>query len=111
MEKDIQRLTENERYDLKRKQLEEEYKADMISTIENTLGILSTRQTIEDLKAENQRLKNELDKQIKDNRKLVKALKEYANTEPYVLKEDDWGKQCLDIRKIAKEVLKEVEEV
>ena len=60
---------------------------------------------------ENQRLKNELDKQIKDNRKLVKTLKVYANTEPYVLKEDDWGKQVLDIRKIAQDVLKEVEEI
>lgn len=104
-------ITQKERLDLTDKQVREEYLAYTTLAIEKTLGILSTRQTIEDLKAENQRLKNELDKQIKDNRKLVKALKEYANTEPYVLKEDDWGKQCLDIRKIAKEVLKEVEEV
>lgn len=35
------------------------------------------------LEAENQRLKNELDKQIKDNRKLVKALKMYADGDFY----------------------------
>jgi hypothetical protein len=33
--------------------------------------------------AENQRLKSELDKQIKDNRKLVKVLKEYADGDFY----------------------------
>lgn len=64
----------------------------------------------DEVEQQNTRLQSELDKQIKDNRKLVKALKMYANTEPYVLKEDDWGKQVLDIRKIAQDVLKEVEE-
>ena len=63
-----------------------------------------------DILDQNESLQSELDKQIKDNRKLVNALKEYANTEPYVLKEDDWGKQVLDIRKIAQDVLKEVGE-
>lgn len=71
-------ITQEERLDLTDKQVREIWQDNTISAIENTLGILSTRQTIEDFKAENEKLKNELDKQIKDNRKLVKALKKYA---------------------------------
>jgi sensor domain CHASE-containing protein len=65
---------------------------------------------IKEQKEDIKRLQAQLDREIHTNRKLVKALKEYANTEPYVLKEDDWGKQCLDIRKIAQKVLKEIGE-
>jgi len=107
-------ITQEERLDLTDKQVREEYQAYTISAIENTLGILSTRQTIEDLKAENQRLKNELDKQIKDNRKLVKALKEYANMSNwfvcylrhhFIFKKDNYK-----ANELAKETLKEIEE-
>ena len=65
-----------------------------------------------DILDQNTRLQSELDKQIKDNRKLVKALKVYANTEPYLLRENVLGnRQYLDVRKIAQDVLKEVEEI
>lgn len=60
------------------------------------------------LEAENQRLKNELDKQIKDNRKLVKALKEIADTETCT---EEYGLKCAyEFHKLAKETLKEVGE-
>lgn len=63
------------------------------------------------LEEQNKSLQAELDKQIKDNRKLVKALKVYANTKPYLLREDVFGnKQLLDIRKIAQDILKEIGE-
>lgn len=65
-----------------------------------------------EVEQQNTRLQSELDKKIRDNSKLVKALKVYANTEPYLLREDSLGnKHYLDIRKIAQEVLKEIEEV
>ena len=64
-----------------------------------------------DILDQNIRLQSELNKQIKDNRKMVKALNVYANTEPYLLRKDAFGnKQYLDVRKIAQDVLKEVEE-
>jgi hypothetical protein len=69
------------------------------------------KENIPALIQQNQNLQSELDKEIKKNSKLVKVLKIYADTEPYVLKENCFGKQCLDIRKIAQKVLKEVEEV
>ena len=61
------------------------------------------------LEAENQRLKNELDKQIKDNRKLVKALKEYGES-------DNWDLLLFEKEnvkygwRLARQVLKEIEE-
>jgi hypothetical protein len=63
------------------------------------------------LRKQNESLQAKLDKCVKDNKKLVKALKVYANTEPYLLREDSLGnKYYLDIRQRAKEVLEEVEE-
>jgi hypothetical protein len=59
---------------------------------------------------DNTALLQDRDKEIKKNSKLVKVLKVYANTEPYVLKENCFGKLCLDIRKIAQDVLKEIGE-
>lgn len=108
MEKDIQRLTQKERLDLTDKQVKEENLAYTISAIENTLGILSTRQTIDDLKAENQRLKNELDKHIKYNRKLVRAVKFALNflACPNVIDEDICNEQLAfdELRDVLKEV-------
>ena len=72
-------ITQKERLDLTDKQVREEYLAYTTSAIEKTLGILSTGKTIEDLKAENQRLKAQLDREIKINRKMKNALKEYAS--------------------------------
>lgn len=113
MEKDIQKLTQEERLDLTDKQVREEKLAYTISAIENTLGILSTRQTIEDLKAENQRLKEQLDREIKINRKMKRALEKYADNmnwcvDRYSNKYKKWAR-CEDGFKLAKQVLKEID--
>lgn len=101
-------ITQEERLDLTDKQVREEYLAYTTSVIEKTLGILSTRQTIEDLKAENQRLKNELDKQIKDNRMLVKAINTALNylACPDEIDEDTCNEQLAfdELRQVLKEI-------
>lgn len=71
---------------------------------------------IYELQQQNERLQAELDKQIKDNRKLVKALKEYASPlnwhEQMVWQrpEDTDYEGGFNGEYLAKETLKEIEE-
>lgn len=65
-----------------------------------------------------QRLEAQLDKEIHINRKMKSALEIYANTEPIGIMQQRWdekpttlGKTILDIRKPAKNTLKEIEEM
>ncbi len=57
-----------------------------------------------DLKKQNESLQSELDKQIKDNRKLVRALKEYADVNFWYGRDDENGWE------IAEETLNEIGE-
>lgn len=77
---------------------------------------------IYELQQQNERLQAELDKQIKDNRKLVKALKEYADESNWddCLSWNGWEEDSEVIDKAqfgmrgfetAQQVLKEIEEV
>lgn len=86
MTKDIQKLTQNERYDLKRKQVMEEKEAYTNSSLENFTKHCFSRRLIDRLTEENQRLKeqnarlqSELDKTIKQLKDYEKALKDYAD--------------------------------
>ena len=80
MDKDIQKLTQNERYDLKRKQLKEEWNAyynnllDGLKTVENKKVVIEKEVKVAncDLMTENKKLKE----QLKD---YEKTLKEYAD--------------------------------
>ena len=70
---------------------------------------------IYELQKQNNRLQSELDKQIKDNRKLIKALKEYANKDNWCYTEDDYQLVFVNGEndngfEIARDVLKEIEE-
>lgn len=103
------KITQEEIYNLTDKQVREEYLKHTISAIENTLGILSTKQTIEDLKAENQRLKAQLDKEIHINRKMKSCLSAFARRDNWKAIEGcaDW--LFLLDPLMAEETLKEIE--
>lgn len=58
-----------------------------------------------DILDQNESLQSELDKQIKDNRKLVRALKEYADKNFWYGRDDEDGWE------LAQQTLKEIEEV
>lgn len=79
MEKDIQNLTQNERYDLKRKQVMEEKEAYTNSSLENFTGHCFSRRLIDRLTEENQRLKAQLNKEIHYNHIMKSALEKYAD--------------------------------
>ena len=68
------------------------------------------------LDAENQRLKAQLDREIKINRKMKETLKKYAECEPLEIKREYFNneptqlnKTMADIGALAREVLKEIE--
>lgn len=120
MTKDIQRLTQNERYDLKRKQLKEEsetYNRKILDYCE-TFNIdfqkciqeyyhdtVINSDEYKKLEAENQRLKKQLDREIRINRKMKEALELYA--EPDCLYYIATRKE--DFYELATKVLKEIE--
>ena len=79
MDKNIQKLTQNERYDLKRKQVMEEKEAYTNSSLENFTEHCFSSRLIDRLTAENERLKEQINKEIHINRKMKSALEKYAN--------------------------------
>jgi hypothetical protein len=132
-------ITQEERLDLTDEKIRAEKLAFSIELFKNLEAITNNKKVFMekdfrdsllkancDLMAENQRLKSELDKQIKDNRKLVKVLKEYADgdfyeadvnlqTNPLTNREEVFSVDIIDnegniIYTKAQEVLKEVGE-
>ena len=112
-------ITQEERLDLTNVKKEKEAFAkcieDKIKTLlKDTKGsvIIDTK----DLYAENQRLKAQLDREIKINRKMKETLKKYAECEPLEIKREYFNneptqlnKTMADIGALAREVLKEIE--
>ena len=114
-------ITQEERLDLTDVKEEKEAFAKCIEDkIKNLLNgtkdfvIIDTK----DLYAENKRLKEQLDREIKINRKLVKALKEYAKLKPmnvfipgklYIPSQGEIPYDLVDIAEKARKVLKEID--
>lgn len=129
MDKDIQKLTQNERYDLKRKQVMGEMEAynsefsdwcqlfgfDSKKVMEKYFhDIAINSDEYKKLEAENQRLKAQLDREIKINRKMKRALEKYANS-GYWFVSTEFDGDCVFLHpdyngyELAQQVLKEID--
>lgn len=118
MDKDIQELTQNERYDLKRKQVMEEKEAYTNSSLENFTEHCFSSRLIDRLTEDIERLKKQLDREIHINREMKSALETYSYEENWDCLYDDpvygkdpdtnWNKDGNGYD-LAKEVLKEID--
>lgn len=117
---DYDRLSEKDKRKYKRMDIPITNLGDCKSIEEFTLQqvIDNQERVIKEQKEDIERLQAQLDREIHINRKMKKALEIYANTEPIEIMQQRWngepttlGKTMLDIRKPAKDTLKQIEDM